>query len=216
MAFFHRMASVRANLNSISKIRVDGRWVTEKKAFRQEISQFYQSLFLEAFPCRPKLKGVEFTHRKTKPLGWSILFSEDEVLLAMKSLPEDKAPNPDRFPIQFFKVFWETIGPDVMKAMYEFHNNVALCQSLNATFIALVLKKSRAVDMKYFRPISLVVSFFKILSKTLTRRMEVVMGSIISANQNGFVRGHQILDYSLIANECIDVWSKANHLGVVV
>lgn len=105
---------------------------------------------------------------------------------------------------------------EVMRAMSEFHNNAVLCRSLNPTFIALFPKKPGAVDIKDFRPISLLGNFFKILSKTLAKRMEEVMGTIISVNQNAFVRGRQILDCSLIANECIDAWYKVNYLGVVV
>lgn len=163
------------------------------------------------------MEGVEFSCITEEKAAWLVYpFSEEEVLSTIKSLPEDKALGPYRFPIKFFKDFWLVVGPDVMRAMVEFHNKASLCRSLNSTFITLVPRRPVAVDMKDFIPISLLGSFYKILLKTLARRMEEVMGLVISANQNAFVRGRQILDCSFIANECIDAWIKDKHQGVVV
>lgn len=63
--------------------------------------------------------------------------------------------------------------------------------------------------------ISLVNIFYKLLGKVLSRCMEAVMGFIIPPSENAFVRGHQIVDCSLIANECIDYWHKEKIVRVV-
>ena len=47
-------------------------------------------------------------------------------------------------------------------------------------------------------------SVYKIIAKILANRFFVVMGDIISASQNAFLRDRQILDPILIANECLD------------
>lgn len=58
---------------------------------------------------------------------------------------------------------------DVMQAMEEFHQKVALCRSLNASFIVAISKKIGAEKLTDFRPISLLSSFYKLLAKTLAR-----------------------------------------------
>lgn len=45
-------------------------------------------------------------------------------------------------------------------------------KSLNATFIALIPKKTRAIDLKDFHPISLVSGVYKIIAKVLANRLK--------------------------------------------
>jgi hypothetical protein len=53
-----------------------------------------------------------------------------------------------------------------------FRLEVSLKKSLNATFIALIPKKPRVVDVKDFRPISLVSGVYKIITKVLANKLK--------------------------------------------
>ena len=71
----------------------------------------------------------------------------------------------------------------------EFYNQNKFMRSLNSTFLVLIPKKGDAMDIKDFRPISLVGGLYKILAKVHANRLKRVVGKVVSKAQNAFVEG---------------------------
>ncbi|XP_073059743.1 uncharacterized protein [Primulina eburnea] len=71
-------------------------------------------------------------------------------------------------------------------------------------YICLIPKKQDATKSKDFRPISLTTSLYKILAKVLENRLKNILGKTIAENQSAFIKGRQILDCCLIANEIVE------------
>jgi len=92
----------------------------------------------------------------------------------------------------------------------EFHSKGVFEKILNATFISLLPKVAGTNDINKFKPVSLVGSVYKILAKLLASRLRSVVDKVLSPNQHAFVHSRQILDASLIANECINYYLKTN------
>jgi len=135
----------------------------------------------------------------------SLVNGQSEIKEYVFDCAGDKAPGPDGFTMAFFIHCWDVVKVEVIAAIQNFHSQGYFEKSFNATFIALIPKKMGATELKDFRPISLISSVYKIISKVLTERLKKVMSKLVDTHQLAFIKGRQIMDAILIANECVDV-----------
>lgn len=78
-----------------------------------------------------------------------------------------------------------------MELFQNFHTHAVFEKSLNAYFLALIPKKVNALDVRDFKPLSLLGVFYKIIAKVLANRLRRVLLRIISESQNAFVIDRQ-------------------------
>jgi len=88
--------------------------------------------------------------------------------------------------------------------LYEFHKNGLLAKGMNYTFIGLIPKVNNPQGLGEFRPISVVGCLYKVLANVFVNRLWKVIGSIVSELWLTFVKGRQIMNEILIANEIND------------
>ncbi|XP_071704405.1 uncharacterized protein [Rutidosis leptorrhynchoides] len=131
------------------------------------------------------------------------MFLEDEVWEAVKNCGSTKALGPDGFNMRFFKQNWETVKDDIMLAVQSFWNTSEISKGCNASFITLVPKKLDLMSLNDYRPISLIGSLYKIIAKLLSNRLRKVVPNLVGFEQSNFIKGINILDGALIANETL-------------
>lgn len=142
--------------------------------------------------------------------------SMEEVEEAVKDMPNDKAPGPDGFTINFYKACWQTVKTEVWEVVDDSRQSGSILKALNSTFLALIPKEEEARTPEKFRPIALCNVIYKIISKVIANRLKPILPDIISEEQSGFVEGRQILDNILLAQEMVHTLQSRKIPGMMI
>jgi len=133
----------------------------------------------------------------TRPLDLSCLeteFTKDEIIDVISDLPTNKSPGPDGFSNEFLKRCWPTIKEDFYTLCKDFQNSNVCLRSINSSFITLIPKVEAPRTANEYRPISLLNSSVKLITKLLANRLQPMITSLVHRNQYGFIRTRTIQD----------------------
>ena len=215
-SFFHRMTNAHRRNNSMEKIKINGRWLEEEREVREGVVNAFQQLLLEEQSWKADIEGMQLQRlSNAKAEGLEQPFTKAEIHAALMGMNGDKAPGPDGFTVAFWQFCWEFTKEEIVDLFKEFFEEKSFAKSLNSTFLVLIPKKGGAEDLGDFRPISPLGGLYKLLANVLANRIKEVLDKVVSPDQNAFVKGRQILDASLIANEVIDYWVKRKEKGLI-
>ncbi|KAI3360398.1 hypothetical protein L3Q82_002308 [Scortum barcoo] len=106
-----------------------------------------------------------------------------ELYAALMSLKSGKAPGIDGLPVDFYKSFWSVLGEDLLEVFNDCLERGRLPLSCRRAVITLLPKKGDLQELKNWRPVSLLCTDYKIMSKVLASRLREVMASIIHPDQ---------------------------------
>lgn len=81
----------------------------------------------------------------------------------------------------FFQKCWDSIKDDLLKVFGKFFERGRMNIAMKSIFIALIPKNDGARELGDYRPISLVSSLYKIISKVLSLRLKGFMGMMVSS-----------------------------------
>lgn len=117
-------------------------------------------------------------------------FSIDELVKTIKSFTLGKTPGPDGFGVEFYYAFHEQLAPILLRMINESAVTHLLPPSLYEANICLILKKNKdPKEPANYRPISLLNTDHKIITKTLATRLNQCIFKLISPDQCGFIPG---------------------------
>ena len=94
---------------------------------------------------------------------------------------------------EFYLFFWDEIGELFYKTMIEIHRFGELSNSQKKALIKLTFKKNGRHLLRNYRPISLLNTDIKLITKILANRLAKVLPNITHENLR-FVPGRKITD----------------------
>jgi hypothetical protein len=204
--YFHEAIKSRRRRNQLVALRDGDNWVQGADEVKGFVKSFFENNFKERWESRPNLNGIQFCSLEEEDNSMLMApFSIEEVREAIWCSDGNKCPGPDGFNFNIIKAYWEIFKSDIMVFFSEFHSNAILPKAITASFLTLIPKKDNPQALSDYRPICLISSLYKILSKVLAARLKKVLGKLISKVQSAFLPNRQILDGVLIVNELLDL-----------
>lgn len=191
--FFHAHATVRHRKNAISSLVNDQGTVISDHTQKAELiwDSFKQRLGLNAF------EGMQFNLNELLPMSTELGitetdFTREEIDAVIAHLPNDKSPGPDGFNNEFIKSCWTVIANDFYDLILQFQLGGLCLQSINTSFITLIPKVEGANKVSDYRPISLLNTTMKIITKLLANKLQEAIPNLIHKNQYGFIQRRTI------------------------
>ncbi|GJU29755.1 RNA-directed DNA polymerase, eukaryota [Tanacetum coccineum] len=206
--FFHGIINKKRSQLAIHGVLADGDWIVEPSLVKNEFLKHFATRF--AAPSSSSITfDYQFPNRLTpdqiEDLERNV--SYEEIKRAGWDCGISKSPGPDGFTFEFYRKYWSLIDHDFVAAVTSFFSTGSFPPGCNSSFITLIPKSQEAKMVKDFRPISLIGSMYKIITKVLANRLSLVISELVSDVQSAFVSNRHILDGPFILNELLS-WCK--------
>ncbi|GJR39917.1 RNA-directed DNA polymerase, eukaryota [Tanacetum coccineum] len=171
--FFHGVINRKRANLSVKGIMIDGVWVDDPSCVKEEFRYHFEERFNDPGTRRGSI-NFRFPNR-----------------LSIDQIPDLESAVSDkeiRKALGIFKWFFD-------------HGTFAT--GCNSSFVTLIPKSLDPKLVSEFRPISLIGSLYKVITKILATRLSFVISDLISNVQTAFLPNRQILDGPFILNEIL-------------
>ena len=139
------------------------------------------------------------------------LITEQELLKAVNSMENNKSPGLGGLTINFYKHFWPLLGEKLTRVYNYAFQTGCLAVSQRRGVITLLFKKGDRTQLKNWRPITLLNTDYKILTKALANRLQQVLPLIDHSDQIASKKWRTIIDNTRPLHDFV---TYANEKGI--
>lgn len=118
-------------------------------------------------------------------------------------------------PLIIFVGFWSLIIYAIVNIVLKFFRSSTFPKGCNHFFTSFILNLADAKFIKDFWPISLTGYQYKINGKIIVNKLSLVVGDLVTMEENAFVKGKQILDDPFTLNEIFS-WCRDRKKKVMI
>ena len=155
----------------------------------QSFASFYSSLFsaesIDVAAQESLLNNVESSLPSDQSESCEGLLTVEECLEALTGMARRKAPGLDGLPAEFYLKFWSVLGQDLVQVLNS-------CYQAGSLSLSLSFKKGDRLDMRNWRPISLLNVDYKLAARAVAASLLKVIHLIVAKDQTCGVPGSYI------------------------
>ena len=131
--------------------------------------------------------------------------------VAVDGMAKGKTPGVDGLLAEFYQRFWPILKEDFVKVLNYCYPYGCLSLSQRSGLITLLYKQSDRLEMKNWRPITLLSTDYKIAAKAIANRLLQVLPSVIHSDQTCGIRGRTSIVNSRLLQ---DIVTDINQCGL--
>ncbi|KAK3538386.1 hypothetical protein QTP86_001553 [Hemibagrus guttatus] len=208
--FFFSLEQKNGQKRFIHAVRTEsGDLLSESTEIRKQTVSFYSKLYSTEWSGAQVVEDSfivglpKLSERAARELDREL--SLEELHEALQRMENGRASGIDGLPAEFYKAFWAVIGQDVLDVLRDSIQRGELPLSCRRAVLTLLPKKGDLTHLKNWRPISLLCTDYKLLSKALASRLTKVMEQLIHQDQTYCVPDRSIFDNVYLIRDILDV-----------
>lgn len=219
--FFLRLAKQAKPSATLNQLNINGEITSDPELIFPEVQKYFKKEFSNEddlqeintssplYQDLPSLSQVD-AHKCEEQI------SEKEILDSINAAQPNRAPGLDGLPIEFYKLFWEDLKSLLLKLIQNFQQSGLLPASLKKIVIKPTPKPGDRSQLINWRPISLINTDYKIISRIFSRRISAVVSSLLLSDQSYCVPGRTIYNNLHLIRNIINHANRTNSsLGVL-
>lgn len=184
----------------INKIENEGQIITDQKEILKETELFYKKLYTSVDENDENIDIEKYIDQNdvikltdTESDSLEGLLNFNEISNTLYNMKNDKSPGLSGYSAEFFKTFWRQLGYFVLRSINFGYIKGELSITQRQGIITCIPKENKAKQfLKNWRPLTLLDTVYKIASGTIANRLKLVLDTIISKDQTGFLKGRYI------------------------
>ena len=211
--YFLGLEKARGSLNTIQELKQENNSIKDPEEILGEIKLFYQDLYSKDSDVDENIESINtFLYNSPFP----VLNHEEQVSLenditikelgnALSKLNNDSSPGSDGLTTEFYKAFWNKLKIPLFESLNYALETGELSISQRRGIFTLIHKGGNLDknNLSNWRPISLLNTDYKIFSKIIALRLQLVINKIINPLQKGFIKGRNISEIIRLIDDSI-------------
>lgn len=142
--------------------------------------------------------------------------SLEEPTASVGQMAPGRAPGLDGLPVDFYKHFWKFLGVDLWEVLQVCSQTRLLSAFCRLAVLSLLPKKGDLALLKNWRPLALLCTDYKLISKVLANRSKNFLELIIHRDQSYCVPDRSIMDNLSLMTDLHDICKLYNiDVGIV-
>jgi hypothetical protein len=139
-----------------------------------------------------------------------------ELAETLKRMPNNKTPGSDGFSTEFYNFFWIDIQHIVYKSFVSAEQNGKLSIEQRRGILSLIPKPNKDLrQLSSWRPLSLLNTDYKILTKVLANRLQIVINNLVAFDQSGYIKGRFIGTNIRTMADLIEYSNNTHESGII-